>query len=208
MNIEEVIEARKIKEVVHFTTHKGLLGSLHSGAVKSRQRLPAADDLKYIYKPNADVRKDLAWLDFVNLSISRINKEFFNHSCRWHRAEDLWWCIMSFDATIIGHPGVYFATTNNMYTGVTRGKGAIALSNLFAPHVTRWGGNIAVRSDELPDSFTTCQQAEVLYPGELSIEHLRRIYVTRDEDADEVHAQLAVVGCDGIDVVVDAERFV
>lgn len=208
MTVEETVEARKIKEVVHFTTHKGLLGSLHCGAVKSRKRLPAEIDLKYIYQANADVRKDLEWLDFVNLSISRINKEFFNHSCRWHRAEDLWWCIMSFDPVIMGHPGVHFTTTNNMYTGVRRGEGAAALANLFAPHVIRWRGNIVVRSDQLPDNFTTCQQAEVLYPGELSVEHLRRIYVTRDEDADEVHAQLAVVGTEGVEVVVDAERFV
>jgi hypothetical protein len=208
MTVEETVEARKIKEVVHFTTHKGLLGSLHCGAVKSRQRLPAEVDLKYIYQANADVRKDLQWLDFVNLSISRINKEFFNHSCRWHRAEDLWWCIMSFDPVIMGHPGVHFTTTNNMYTGVRRGQGAAALANLFAARVIRWRDNIVVRSDELPDNFTTCQQAEVLYPGELSVEYLRRIYVTRDEDADEVHAQLAVVGFEGVEVVADPERFV
>lgn len=208
MTIEEIIEARKIVEVVHFTTHKGLLGSLHCGAVKSRKRLPAEVDLEYIYQPNANVRKDLPWLDYVNLSISRINREFFNHSCRWHRAEDLWWCILAFDAAIMGHPGVYFATTNNMYTGVVRGKGVTALENLFAPRVIRWGGNIVVRNDELPESFTTCEQAEVLYPAELSVKYLRRIYVTRDEDADEVHAQLALVGFEGVQVVVAPQWFV
>jgi hypothetical protein len=91
---------------------------------------------------------------------------------------------------------------------VRRGQGAAALANLFAARVIRWRDNIVVRSDELPDNFTTCQQAEVLYPGELSVEYLRRIYVTRDEDADEVHAQLAVVGFEGVEVVADPERFV
>ncbi len=207
MSISEIIERRGIKEVVHFTTHKGLLGSLHSGAVKSRKRLPAEVNLQFIYQPNANVRKDLAWLDFVNLSISRINKEFFNVSCRWHRAEDLWWCIMSFEPAIMDHADVYFATTNNMYTGVRRGKGPAALENLFAPRVTRWSDNIVVRSEELPENFTTCGQAEVLYPGELSVQHLRHIYVVRDEDADEVHAQLAMIGFQGMDVLVAADKF-
>jgi ssDNA thymidine ADP-ribosyltransferase DarT-like protein len=207
VTINEIIERRGIEEVVHFTTHKGLLGSLHSGAVKSRKRLPTEVNLQFIYQPNANFRKDRAWLDFVNLSISRINKEFFNVSCRWHRAEDLWWCIMSFEPAIMEHPEVYFATTNNMYTGVRRGKGGAALENLFAPHVTRWSDNVVARSEELPENFTTCGQAEVLYPGELSVKHLRHIYVVRDEDADEVHAQLAMIGFQGVDVIVTADKF-
>jgi hypothetical protein len=164
-------------------------------------------DLQFVYQPNAHRRRDLGWLDFVNLSISRINKEFFGVSCNWHRAEDLWWCIMSFEPAVMEHPGVYFATTNNMYTGVERGQGPVALENLFAPHVTRWRDNIAVRSELLTDNFTTCGQAEVLYPGELSVQHLRRIYVVRDEDADEVHAQLAVIGVEGVEVEVAPEKF-
>jgi hypothetical protein len=76
VTIQDIIQARQITEVVHFTTHRGLLGALHSRAVKSRMRLPAEVDLKYIYTPNAEYRKDKAWLDYVNLSISRINCEF------------------------------------------------------------------------------------------------------------------------------------
>ena len=207
MTIREIIEVRGIKEVVHFTTHKGLLGSLHSGAVKSRKRLPSEIDLEYIYQPNANVRKDFAWLDYVNLSISRINKEFFSHSCRWHRAEDLWWCILAFEPCVMEHSGVYFATTNNMYSGVIREKGPAGLENLFAPRVSRWSDNIVRRSEELPDSFTTCGQAEVLYPSELQVQHLRQIYVVRGEDADEVYAQLALIGFQNVEVRVEPDRF-
>ena len=49
-------------KVVHFTTHTGLLGTLHARAVKSRQRLPSEMDLELIYKPNAFYRKDAEWL--------------------------------------------------------------------------------------------------------------------------------------------------
>lgn len=207
MTINEIIEQREITEVLHFTTHRGLLGALHSRVVKSRKRLPADVDLQYIYLPNANFRKDVDWLDYVNLSVSRINIDFFKACCRWHRAEDLWWCIMSFAPVIMTHEGVYFATTNNMYTGVKRGMGAVALESLFAQRVTRWSGNMAVRSLDSPSHFTTCVQAEVLYPGELSVKYLRRIYVIRAEDLDEVHAQLAMTGFQAVEVLLDPERF-
>lgn len=207
MIIGDVIQNRGIIEVLHFTTHRGLLGSLHSGFVKSRKRLPSEVDLKFIYQPNAIYRKDPAWLDYVNLSISRINFVFFATSCRWHRDKDLWWCIMSFDSEVLTHPGVYFATTNNMYSGVVRGTGAAALENLFATKVVRYDRNIAIRTAQLADNLTTCVQAEALYPGELSVKYLKRVYVERNEDQDEVHAQLHMIGVSGIDVVVSAERF-
>jgi hypothetical protein len=207
VTIGDVIKKRAIIEVLHFTTHRGLLGSLHSGSVKSRRRLTAEVDLKFIYQPNAIYRKDPAWLDYVNLSISCINFVFFATSCRWHRAEDLWWCIMAFDPEILTHPGVHFATTNNMYTGVVRRSGVTGLENLFATRVVRYDGNTAVRTAQLTDNLTTCVQAEVLYPGELSVKYLRRVYVERNEDQDEVYAQLHMIGVSGVDVVVNAERF-
>jgi hypothetical protein len=207
VTIRDIIKKRSITEVLHFTTHKGLLGSLHSGAVKSRKRLPAELDLEFIYTPNAIYRKDAAWLDYVNLSISRINSVFFATSCRWHRAEDLWWCIMSFDPEILTHPGVYFSTTNNMYTGVERGAGAAGLEHLFAARIVRYNGNIAVRSAQLADDFPTCVQAEALYPGELPVKYLRRVYVETNDDQDEVYAQMHLVGVFGVDVIIDPKRF-
>jgi ssDNA thymidine ADP-ribosyltransferase DarT-like protein len=207
VTIRDIIKKRGITEVLHFTTHKGLLGSLHSGAVKSRKRLPAELDLEFIYTPNAIYRKDAAWLDYVNLSISRINSVFFATSCRWHRAEDLWWCIMSFDPEILTHPGVYFSTTNNMYTGVERGAGVAGLELLFAARVVRYNGNIAIRSVRLEDNSTTCEQAEALYPGELSMKYLRRVYVETNDDQDEVYAQMHLVGVFGVDVIIDPKRF-
>jgi len=207
VTVNEIITDREITEIVHFTTHRGLLGSLHAGSVKSRKRLPTEMDLKFIYKPNAEYRKDAAWLDYVNLSISRINSDFFLTSCRWHREEDLWWCIMSFEPAILTHPGVYFATTNNMYTGVVRGAGASGLERLFAPRIARWTGNTVVRLANLAGRFATCVQAEVLYPGELSIQHLKGVYVEQDEDQDEVHAQMHMIGVEGVEVIVDATKF-
>ena len=55
--------------------------------------------------------------------------------------------------------------------------------------------------------FKVCEFAEVLYPGEVSIDFLRRVYVVRGEDADEVYAQMNMIGVSGIDVIVDPKKF-
>jgi ssDNA thymidine ADP-ribosyltransferase, DarT len=206
VSVQDVIEARAIEEVVHFTWHRGLMGALHSGFVKSRQRLPNAAELEFIYEPNSVYRKDLAWLDYVNLSISRINGEFFGHSCRWHRDKDLWWCVLSFDPIILTHPGVWFATTNNIYPAVRRATGSAGLETLFADTVLGRYSAVLRRNGSTPTNHTTCEQAEVLYPGELSLEYLRRIYVSTGEDCDEVRAQLAAIRWRPVDVIIAPDR--
>lgn len=135
MSVQEVIESRHIEEVMHFTWHGGLLGVLHSRFVKSRKRLPNVEELAFLYEPNAQNRTDVRWLDYVNLSISRINREFFGHSCRWRRDQDLWWCILSCDPVIITHPRVRFTTTNNIYPASRMGTGEAGMRALFADQV-------------------------------------------------------------------------
>ena len=192
---------------MHFTWHGGLLGALHSGFVKSRKRLPNAEELEFIYEPNAVYRKDVAWIDYVNLSISRINSEFFGHSCRWRRDKELWWCVLSFDPVILTHPGVLFATTNNIYPSTRRGSGDLALEDLFSNSVSGRYSAVIRRTGRMPTHFTTCEQAEVLYPGELSLEFLQRIYVSTGEDCDEVRAQLAALRWRPVEVAIDRDQF-
>lgn len=205
--IQDLIQELGISEVVHFTWHQGLLGALHSGFVKSRKRLPSVEELAFIYEPNAQTRKDIQWLDFVNLSISRINCEFFGHSCRWRRDQDLWWCILGFDPVILSHPGVWFTTTNNIYPSAGRGQGETGMGQLFADQVVGRYGTVIRRRAQMPSFYTTCEQAEVLYPCELSMEYLTKIYVATGEDHDEVKAQLAALRWRPVPVVIAPERF-
>lgn len=183
-----------VEEILHFTTNKGVLGILDARALKARARLNVDERLEYIFQPNAANRdKDAAWLDYVNLSVSRINNQFFGASGNWHRDKNLWWCVLSFDPAILGHAGVHFTTTNNIYTGVRRGQGEEAFVNMFAPRVIRWTNNYADRSAATLPSHTTCVQAEVLYPGQVSTEFLKRIYVLDEQSADELAAQFHVL---------------
>jgi hypothetical protein len=207
MSIQDVIHERGITEVLHFTTNKGLVGILYSGAVKPRARLPEEKTLEHIYTPNAAFRKDVPWLDYVNLSIGRINCQFFEAARRWHRDRDISWCILSFDPAVLTHGGVCFTTTNNIYPTTRRGRGEAGLNALFEQVVyARYGARID-RPSNLELSFPTCEQAEVLYPGDLSTRFLRKVYVARHEDHDDVCGQLAALGLPPLDTVVDPKVF-
>ena len=194
-NCPEVLdEARRIgvEEVVHFTTTKGAVGILAARAVKSRKRLPRDKYLEHVYQPNAEIRKDKAWLDYVNLSIQRINDWMFDTSTRWHATEDISWVVLSFTPRILAHSGVVFTTTNNIYPACRRAEGLAGFSRMFADEVSGRYGELHNRVDK-HSSWPTDRQAEVLYPGELSCDHLQRIDVQREETIDTIHGMLDVL---------------
>ena len=207
MTIQEIIQNRDIKEILHFTTHLGLVGVLDSRAVKSRAKLKNDQRLEHILRLNTRKVMDSDWIDYVNLSISRINGNLFDiSSLQWHL--DVWWCILSFDPIILTHEGVYFVTTNNIYQQhLKRGRGSDALEVMFAPVVKSRYGTQVSRTLNTPAFFTTCSQAEVLYPGELSTEYLTRVYVRNEEDQDDVYGQIRGLCHQPIEVIVSQEKF-
>ncbi|OJA47630.1 DarT ssDNA thymidine ADP-ribosyltransferase family protein [Burkholderia ubonensis] len=213
--IQQIIAQRGITEVVHFTSNHGLVGSLELGATVSRRQLPAQKHLAHILAPTSATRRETEayfdkkedWLDFVNLSISEINANYFRFaSKRWHIGGDRWWAILSFSPAILTHDGVYFATTNNIYDLVERQAGADGLQNLFAPSVRRkpgWTVTRKSRADRLP----TCEQAEVLYPNRLSLDYLEKIYVGTGDDHDCVSGWLSYYKRPNVQVVIDEAKF-
>ncbi|WP_323169728.1 DarT ssDNA thymidine ADP-ribosyltransferase family protein [Pantoea agglomerans] len=209
MNIDEIIARRKITSILHFTTNRGLLGILATKTLKSRLRLNKDEHLAHIFQPNAAYRdKDRAWLDYVNLSISRINTGFFNTSSQsWHSEKNFWWCVLDFSPKILNHQGVNFTTTNNIYTGVIRKSGHDGLEAMFAGRINHWWGKDIMRQEGLESQFPTCVQAEVLYPKEISTEFLQAIYVQNDEIADEVAGQLGAMNHRNIPIITAPVKF-
>jgi len=208
MTISDIVKARGVSEILHFTTNKGILGILDAQSLKARARLHEDERLEYIFKLNAENRdRDSAWHDYVNLSLSRINSNFFSASGNWHKHEDLWWCVLSFLPEILDHPGVYFTTTNNMYSGVRRSTGEAGMESLFATTITKWTGNTISRRQDLPSHFTTCIQAEALYPGAVSTKYLQRIYVTNESAADELAGQISMLRHPEVPIIIRPEIF-
>lgn len=216
MTIREIVERRELCEVLHFTTQRGLVGTLASKVLKSRYRLPRDKYLQHILYPNAAVRPETSaffdksdnWLDYVNLSISEINRRYFEVSERWHAEKDVWWAILSFDVTVMTHADVVFATTNNSYDMCARNSGPEGLNALFAPVIDRksatsWKAFRSGRAMALP----TCEQAEVLYPTAVSTDFLRRVYVREEEHQDQVSGWLEEFGLPGVEVVWSPTKF-
>jgi hypothetical protein len=197
MTVEEIIESRCIQEVLHFTTHLGLIGILDSKYVLSRQRLPEDKRLEYILKLNANRRLDTAWLDYVNL--------YDIASEKWH--PQVRWRILSFDPIILTHEGVYFTTTNNIYPRVIRGRHGQGLDALFAPRVISRYNSVITRDPTTPDCCPTCVQAEVLYPQKLSTDYLRKIYVITGEEQDDVYGQISALHHREVEVEINPEAF-
>lgn len=215
MTVEEQCALRGITELLHFTTNRGVVGVLYSRELISRRRLPRENYLSYVLALNSasrseersDFDKSEDWLDYVNLSVSEINASFFGFSQSWHR--DLWWAILSFDSILASHSGVYFASTNNSYDRCLRVPGLDGFSGLFAPLVWRksspaWFVRRIGRDERLP----TCQQAEILYPQSVSIDYLRKIYVSEAEHHDSVYSMLKTAGVQGVQVVLDPAKFI
>lgn len=212
MSVRDVIDRRGIEEVLHFTTSYGCLGALYTNAVQSRQRLEGDPLVEYLFKPNVAFRKDAAFLDHVSLSIEWINADFFSRCAgSWHRDEDIFWVIMSFDPVVLEDPGVVFSTTNNIYTSVKRGQNEAGLEALYAQKITQYvqrgTEHAAVRTATTPPSWTTCAHAEALYPGGVDSRFLRRIYTRTEEDRHEVLVFLKGTWHPPVEVVVDPARF-
>jgi hypothetical protein len=206
MSVRDAAQSRGIEEILHFTTDKGVLGSIRKQQLLSRARVQDDPDLAFIFQ---DVwpRRDLAWIDYVSLSISRINRQLYDKAAR--NLPERWWAIMSFGLEILDHDDVWFTTTNNVYDDVcARGTGVDGFEALFGPRIP-WGyhGSVKLRPAGHPPELPTDEQAEMLYPGAVPLQCLRVVYVQ-----DEQRRALIRAWCDVLDrpeppVEVEASRF-
>ena len=204
----EVVEAareRGITSIVHFTRIGGLKGILASATVKARRYLSQDERLKYVAEENApDRSRDSRWHGYVNMSVSGINVHMFKRSKRWHPDDQ--WVILEFAPEFLGDPGVVFSTTNNAYSEVVhRCAGLAGFEQMFAPRVP-WGYYDCVHTRRHRHSHeTTDPQAEVLYPVELGLEHLRRIIAGDEHTLDRVVAvRTSFSHCPYVDLTPEA----
>lgn len=221
MSLHEAITERGITEVLHFTTNRGLIGSLASHNLLSRPLLGEEAYLRHVLQLNSKVRPEESalfdktedWLRFVNLSISEINRRFLDASRNCHTNNDVWWCILAFDPVIMTHNGVWFTTTNNGYDQCQRAQAKDGFDALFVPSIRRkkhgysgnpWNVRRLMRDPSLP----TCEQAEVLYPESLSLEHLTTVYVEKAEHHDIVVGWLQDFNYSNVKVLILPQKFI
>ena len=198
--------ARGVTEVLHFTTEKGVLGALAAGRLLSRAKVQEDPSVAFIFT-GVWPRRDPDWLDFVSLSLTRINRELYAKAA--HNLPELWWAILSFQPEILDHRGVFFTTTNNVYEDVCeRGEGAAGFEAMFEQRVP-WGyyGSVKHRSHGRADNLPTDVQAEVLYPQSIDLSYLYCIYVPEEQHRSLVLAWCDVLGRSEPTVVVRRDLF-
>lgn len=197
MTVEDVATRRGLTDVLHFTSNRGLTGILASRVLHPRARLHEDKYVEHVMMLNCAIRYDHDYLDYVNLSLTRIAPLINFSKGRWHAGADLWWCVLAFSPDILSHSGVIFTTTNNKYeVSVRRAEGSEGLEAMFAASVKDYESPVrtVTRRPGMPDNHTTSPQAEVLYPGDLTLDHLRTVYVESEPQSDIVHSQLEIHG--------------
>jgi hypothetical protein len=186
-----VARAKGVEEILHFTTDKGIMGSLRKEALLSRAQVQDDPDLAFIFLGVWPV-KAREWVDYVSLSVHSINLDLWERAVR--NLPDRWWGVLAFDPAILDHDGVYFATTNNIYPACRRGQGTASFEALYGdPVLGRY--SYPHDRDGLAEAQPTDRAAEVLYPTALRLEFLRCVYIATTEHRRMIRAWCSAFDC-------------
>lgn len=186
----QAAESRGVTELLHYTTQRGVHGTIASRALLSRARLDKDEYLEHIREP-VWPRKDPAWVDHISLSVSSINDELFRQS-RLHYPH-LWWAVISLDPVILDDSDVVFTTTNNIFPMVRRAGGVGGFEAMFGDPVYGKYSSVHTRAG-LSACQPTDRAAEVLYPGSIATERVQRVYVV-----DAEHKRTVLAWCEALD---------
>ncbi len=203
MQPSELATGRGVREVLHFTTDKGVMGSLRKQALLSRAQLEDDPDLAFIFLEVWPVKAP-QWVDFISLSIHSINLDLWQRAVR--NLPDRWWAVMAFAPAILDHDGVWFSTTNNIFPAAKRAQGSDGLAALYADPVSGRYGEECTR-DSIERAQPTDRAAEVLYPTTIGLEHLTAIYVRTADHRRLVHAWCSAFDLDAPPVTVSTQIF-
>lgn len=181
---------RGVRELVHYTTEKGIQGTIASKALLSRAQLDQEEYLALIREP-VWPRRDAPWIDHISLSVTTVNEDLFRRS-RSHFPH-LWWAVIAVSPVVLDADGVVFTTTNNIFPSVRRGVGVAGFEAIFAEEVVGRYGVVHTRAG-LPDAQPSDRAAEVLYPQRIETSHIEAIYVMESD-----HKNMILGWCAALD---------
>lgn len=198
--------ARGVSEIRHYTSERGVMGSIMRGRLLSRDRVEGDPDLAFIFEGVWE-RRDPEWVDHISMSVSQINVDLYQSSRK--RFPDYWWAVMAFDVAMLDAPDVVFTTTNNVYDDVCRRAPGIAgFEDMFADEVPfGYHGSVKYRPASRAAHLTTDRAAEVLFPGEVTLDSMQALYVPGRQHKRMVDAWCEVYEHPELPVLIDPSPF-
>ncbi len=186
MSVAERARELGVTEVLHYTSNRGVMGSVMKRALLSREQVEKDRDVAFIFE-GVWIRKDPDWVNYISLSVSRINLDLLSRSRK--NFPDFWWAVMSFDVDILDDEGIWFTTTNNIYPPCRRATGVPGFELMFGEPIP-WGyqGSMKYRGNGMSSAWPTDRTAEVLYPERIDLSRLRKLYVMEPQHRRLVHA--------------------
>lgn len=177
----------------HFTPSLNLPHILRDQRIRPTSSL--ATDVRACFSPTDLARLD-GHPDCVCCSIQYPNGFYLaraRQSGRLQHFPD--WVLLLLPVTLIDRPGVLFSPRNAAAGfGAYLQAGKAGLDRCYATSVTGAGGNTFTRGPNHLPECPTDQQAEVLVPGEISIDDVAGIAVASVAQARREFARLRTVG--------------
>lgn len=205
MSVAERARELGVTEILHYTSNRGIMGSVLKRALLSREQVEQDPDVAFIFK-GVWVRKDPEWVNYISLSVSRINLDLLDRSRK--NLPDFWWAVMSFDVDILDDEGVWFTTTNNIYGPCRRALGVPGFDAMFGePIAFGHHGSMMTRTHGMPRAWPTDRTAEVLYPERIDLTRLRKLYVLEAQHRRLIHAWTDTYGLEELPVEVNGHAF-
>jgi hypothetical protein len=193
---------RRVTRLCHFTPVRNLLHIATEGALRSTTEL--STDERAVFD-----QQDLLRLDrhpgHICCSVQYPNIWYLRRKRRdatpLQRLFPRWVCLL-IDPSYLAADGALFCHRNAAAgSGAYLAAGSDAFASIFADPVD--GANGPIARDKKPNSCPTDDQAEVLVPKRIPIEHAREIVVS-----DEAQARANYVGLQLIGAPVDQLRWV
>lgn len=177
--IDIVAEARRrgITRLCHFTKSVNLVHILDAREIRAKDQLEQSADG---YRPTDDRRLD-GHRTHVSCSVEYPNIWYLDHA-RKRDPNFRDWMVLTLDVELLGKPGVKYSPHNAARGhGAGIGEGMDAFTSLFETEVI--GKERFARGEAHPDWWPTDDQAEVLVPAPISLDHVQHVIVTDEEQA-------------------------
>ena len=117
----------------------------------------------------------------------------FEHSERWHAAEDNPWVVLSFHPRILAHPSVIFTTTNNIYPACRRSRRLGRLSS----NLLKWDLKAAtapgINAQKIWTRGPPTDRRRFCIRASYTCVNLQRIDVQMEESMDTIHGILSAL---------------